>query len=89
MSANNKLAATFHGPDPAQVRIDDVALARAAVLDVARIDYLDHQREQALRDHVADLLTDVDHFNGCKGTANCSCLIGRLQWAINAEEIKP
>lgn len=86
MSANDKLAATFHGADPAQVRIDDLALDRAARLDPARADYLDSQREQALRDHVTDLLTDVDHFGQC-GPTGCGCLVGRLQWAISAEQV--
>lgn len=42
--------------------------------------------EQALRAHVADLLTDVDHPQTCIPAA-CNCLIGRLNWAINAEQI--
>lgn len=49
------------------------------------------QREAALRAQVADLLTDVDHFAGCMAEpdmTNCACLIGRLHWAIGAEEVR-
>lgn len=44
--------------------------------------------EQDLRAAVAERLTDATHFNNCPGgTDTCRCLIGRLNWAINAEEI--
>lgn len=89
MSAD-KLAATFHG-DPAQARIDDLAIDRAARLVKVTAE---PRPEQALRAHVADLLTDVDHFDGCKANPDCdcdfcvcTCLIGRLHWAINAEQV--
>jgi hypothetical protein len=51
----------------------------------------DEQREEALRAHVADLLADVDHFNGChrwvEGDGTCICLVGRIEWAITAEQV--
>jgi hypothetical protein len=81
-------------PDPAQVRIDDLAIERAEqiaeILDGAE----ELSPEQALRVHVADLLTDVDsHFDGCgnyiQGDGTCTCLIGRLHWAIDAEQVQP
>lgn len=47
--------------------------------------------EQALRDHVTDLLSDVDHFTGChrwvEGDGTCTCLIGRLTSAIEAGQV--
>jgi hypothetical protein len=43
-------------------------------------------REQSLRDHVTDLLGDVNHFPPCTGD-ECGCLLGRLRWAVSAEQI--
>lgn len=79
MSANTKVAATFHGADLAQVRIDDLAVDRAARID--------RQREQALRAHIAGLLADVDHFHTCADPNNCTCLLGRIRWAVAADEL--
>ncbi|HEY3559717.1 MAG TPA: hypothetical protein VGL05_19745 [Kribbella sp.] len=63
MSANDKLAATFHGAE-------------------------DLTPEQDLRDAIAERLTDAVHFNGCTDSP-CTCLVGRIRWAITAEEIRP
>lgn len=52
------------------------------------LDDTDHElaREQSLRDHISDLLGDVDHFTGChryvEGDGTCTCLVGRLASAI-------
>jgi hypothetical protein len=47
--------------------------------------------EQDLRAAVADILSDVEHFTGChryvEGDGRCTCLVGRLEWAINAEQV--
>lgn len=47
--------------------------------------------EQALRAHVADLLADVEHFEGChryiEGDGTCTCLLGRIERAIAAEQV--
>jgi hypothetical protein len=48
----------------------------------------DEARAEALRAHVADLLSDVDHMGNC-GPTGCDCLVGRLLWAINAEQVRP
>lgn len=32
-----------------------------------------------LRDHIADLLTDADHEQGCTFPGPCICLLGRLE----------
>lgn len=49
----------------------------------------DEERQDALRAHVADLLTDVDHFDGCKfdpdcdcDTCACTCLLSRIRQVI-------
>lgn len=44
--------------------------------------------EQELGMHIGDLLSDIDHFNGCTDSP-CTCLVGRLRWAINAEQVTP
>lgn len=63
-----------------------IALTHIALRE---LDDEDHElaREQSLRDHVTDLLGDVEHFAPCAGDDNCTCLVGRLQWAITAEQI--
>ncbi|MFC5268424.1 hypothetical protein ACFPJ1_40495 [Kribbella qitaiheensis] len=48
--------------------------------------------EQDLRAAVAERIADAIHFNGCisftlGGEPGCTCLVGRLQWAINAEQV--
>lgn len=47
--------------------------------------------EQALRAHITDLLTDVEHFEKChryvEGDGTCTCLLGRLDWAVTAETV--
>lgn len=70
-----------------------IALTHIAVRELDEHE-TDTARQQALRDHVADLLTDVDHFEGCKAnpdcdcdTCVCTCLVGRIRWAITAEQI--
>lgn len=74
--SNEKLAATFHG-FPATV-FDDPAPAKP-----------DLTPEQDLRAAVAERIADATHFNGCPGgPETCRCLIGRLNWAINAEEVR-
>lgn len=40
--------------------------------------------EQDLRAAVTERLTDAIHFGGCTDNP-CTCLIGRLNWAINAD----
>lgn len=49
------------------------------------------EREEALRTHVADLLSDVDHFDGChrmvEGDGTCTCFVGRLDWAISSGRV--
>lgn len=71
--SNDKVAATFHGS------VLDAPATKAAP---------DLTPEQDLRAAVAERLTDATHFNDCPGgTDTCRCLIGRLNWAINAEEI--
>lgn len=51
----------------------------------------DEEREEALRAHVADLLSDVDHFTGChvwvEGDGTCTCLVGRITRALEAEQV--
>jgi hypothetical protein len=107
---NDKLAATFHGADPAQARLDDIAMDRAATLNDYSVRLYgpcgldpdcrfpdghggghEPDQERALRNHIADLLTDVDHFNGChrwvEGDGTCTCLVGRIEWAITAEQV--
>lgn len=91
--SNDKVAATFHGAGPG---VDLVGALRASV-DRARQNrreaealQVDREREQELRAHIADLLTDVDHFTGCTaepGMTNCPCLIGRLHFAIGTEQV--
>jgi hypothetical protein len=87
---SNKLAATFHGAeiDPAS----GMTQAELYPNHPAQI-LAERGREQALRAHVADLLTDVEHFAGChrwvEGDGTCTCLIGRLDWAINADVHTP
>lgn len=48
--------------------------------------------EQDLRAAVADMLANAIHFGDCKANADCdcgycrcTCLLGRLNWAINAD----
>lgn len=84
---NDKLAATFHGAE---------AGPPISAWDLLGIGLPDSTPtpEQALCAHVADLLTDVDHFDGCKAHRDCDictciCLVGRLDWAINAEQVTP
>lgn len=89
---NDKLAATFHGADNGV----DLLGALGGAIERARElrQEPDPTPEQALRAHIADLLTDVDHFDGCKANEDCdcdfcvcTCLIGRIRWAINAEQV--
>lgn len=42
--------------------------------------------EQDLRATVAERLADAIHFNGCTDEP-CTCLVGRLHWAISAEQV--
>ena len=52
-------------------------------------------REQELRDHINDLLGDVEHFEGCKADLDCdcaicvcTCLIGRIKSAIDPRNLE-
>lgn len=62
-----------------------IALTHIALRE---LDDEDHElaREQSLRDHVTDLLGDVDHFAPCTGD-ECACLLGRLRWAVTAQQV--
>lgn len=42
--------------------------------------------EQDLRAAVAERLVDAIHFGDCDDNP-CTCLVGRLKWAINAEQV--
>lgn len=47
--------------------------------------------EQDLRGAIVEILADVDHFAGCnrwvEGDGRCTCLVGRLDWAVNTEQV--
>jgi hypothetical protein len=114
MSANDKLAATFHGEKDAETKRREWAesphpddprseLGNDGLTDEERdaglapmfeppvvIDSGEPTPEHALRVHIADLLADVDHFDGChrwvEGDGTCTCLIGRLTWALEADQ---
>lgn len=121
MSANTKVAATFHGSElpigtpvtywPGLREGDGiksvtrsnvwelggtpVVMVRGAAggialthIETRELDDTDRDlaRQQELRDHITDLLGDVDHFTPCAGD-DCNCLLGRLRWALNAEEV--
>jgi hypothetical protein len=130
VSANEKVAATFHGEDlpigtpvtywPGLREGDGIkSVTRSNVWELGdgcpivmvrgyaggialthieprELDHEDHDlaREQSLRDHITDLLGDVDHFPGCKSDPDCdcdicacTCLIGRIKAALNAEQM--
>lgn len=80
---NSKLAATFHGAD-----IDAVtkSVPGSSALIVMEKVGTELTPEQDLRAAVAERIADAIHFNGCTGNP-CGCLVGRLQWAINAEQV--
>lgn len=99
---NDKLAATFHGaerdcrecgPQPGWHSIDSQYCGVGVGLPEgvhAIAEPADLTPEQDLRAAVADMLADADHFTGCLSheiKGHCSCLIGRLRWAINAEQV--
>jgi hypothetical protein len=126
VSANDKVAATFHGTGwtigtpvtywPGLREGDGIkSVTRSNVWDLGgrpvvmvrgaaggialthieprELDDEDRElaREQSLRDHITDLLGDVEHFTGChryvEGDGTCTCLLGRLNWAVTAEEL--
>jgi hypothetical protein len=97
----NRKAAGQLAEDPAQARIDDIAIDRAEARqryhdgEEEYSDAVEHPEagepllltpEQYLRAAVADMIANANHFGQC-GPDNCHCLIGRLNWAINAEEV--
>lgn len=57
-------------------------------IELRELDDEDHElaREQSLRDHITDLLGDIDHFLPCNGD-ECTCLLGRLKWAVSAKQV--
>lgn len=101
--SNDKLAATFHGeerdcrecgPQPGWHAIDSQFCGVGLGLpegDHVIAERPDLTPEQDLREAVAEILADIDHFTGChryvEGDGRCTCLVGRLDWAINAEQI--
>lgn len=71
--------------EPGDPGMDDVLMAQAANRKRTTPDLTP---EQDLRAAITERLTGAIHFSGCPGgTDTCRCLIGRLNWAINAEEV--
>lgn len=65
--------------DPAQV--DAIAAAMGLI---AEPNDPELTPEQDLRAAVTELLTDAIHLNGCTDDP-CTCLLGRLRWAVTCE----
>lgn len=81
--SNSKVEATFHGAD--RICISDIAPCGEPACVFCHPE--DLTPEQDLRAAIAERLTDAIHFNHCPGDPNCNCLLGRIRWAIGAEEL--